>query len=118
MGLSTFLVTLLQLCLLPVIAVVGVLCLLATSLMDCASVLPRLTSRPAHAPPRLPVVLGSGKKLKPPRSIVVTGASTGFGEALALHYAKPGVTLALTGRNEARLKAVVKACTALCVQPR
>lgn len=64
------------------------------------------------------MLLGTGRKLKPPRSIAITGASTGFGEALALHYAKPGVTLALTGRNEARLKAVVKACTAACVHPR
>ena len=62
--------------------------------------------------PRLPVFSGAGKELKPPRSIVVTGASTGFGEALALHYAQPGVSLALTGRNEARLKAVAKACMA------
>ena len=60
----------------------------------------------------LPVLVGAGKQLEPPRSIVITGASTGFGEALALHYAKPGVSLALTGRNADRLKAVASACEA------
>jgi NAD(P)-dependent dehydrogenase (short-subunit alcohol dehydrogenase family) len=60
----------------------------------------------------LPVLVGAGKQLEPPRSIVITGASTGFGEALALHYAKPGVALALTARSEARLKTVANACMA------
>ena len=32
-------------------------------------------------------------------SIVITGASSGIGEALALDYAAPGVALALTGRD-------------------
>ncbi|MBU6235092.1 MAG: SDR family NAD(P)-dependent oxidoreductase [Alphaproteobacteria bacterium] len=39
-------------------------------------------------------------------NIVITGASSGIGEALALHYAASGVVLGLTGRDEARLKAV------------
>ena len=42
--------------------------------------------------------------------IVITGASSGIGEALALDYAAPGVTLALTGRDAARLDAVAVAC--------
>ena len=45
-------------------------------------------------------------------SIVLTGASSGIGEALALDYAAPGVTLALTGRDAERLEAVASACRA------
>jgi short-subunit dehydrogenase len=45
-------------------------------------------------------------------SIVITGASSGIGEALALDYAAPGVALALTGRDPARLDAVAAACRA------
>ncbi len=45
-------------------------------------------------------------------SIVITGASSGIGEALALDYAQPGVALALSGRDAARLKAVAEACRA------
>jgi len=30
--------------------------------------------------------------------IVITGASSGIGEAIALDYARPGAALALTGR--------------------
>ena len=45
-------------------------------------------------------------------SIVVTGASSGIGEALALDYAAPGVALALNGRDGARLQAVADACRA------
>ncbi|MGF7177069.1 SDR family NAD(P)-dependent oxidoreductase [Azospirillum doebereinerae] len=47
-----------------------------------------------------------------PRSIVITGASSGIGEALAMSYAAPGVTLALTGRDAARLEAVAGRCRA------
>ena len=43
-------------------------------------------------------------------SIVITGASSGIGEALALDYAGPGVALALTGRDAARLEAVAAVC--------
>jgi NADP-dependent 3-hydroxy acid dehydrogenase YdfG len=42
--------------------------------------------------------------------IVITGASSGIGEALALHYAAKGVRLSLTGRDAARLKAVSARC--------
>ena len=45
-------------------------------------------------------------------SIVITGASSGIGEALALDYAAPGVALALSGRDAARLEAVAAACSA------
>ena len=42
--------------------------------------------------------------MRDPRSILITGASSGIGEALAELYAAPGVTLALTGRAEAILQ--------------
>ncbi len=47
-----------------------------------------------------------------PRNILITGASSGLGEALALHYAAPDVFLALSGRNEERLLNVAAACRA------
>jgi short-subunit dehydrogenase len=47
-----------------------------------------------------------------PKSILITGASSGIGEALALAYARPEVHLALTGRDEARLEAVAGVCRA------
>lgn len=47
-----------------------------------------------------------------PKNIVITGASSGLGEALALRYAAPGVVLGLTGRDDARLDAVALACIA------
>lgn len=50
--------------------------------------------------------------MKDPRSILITGASSGIGEALALAYAGPGVSLALTGRDAGRLEAVAAACRA------
>src|SRR5512146_1421949 len=43
-------------------------------------------------------------------SIVITGASSGIGEALARDYAAPGIALALNGRDGARLQAVAEAC--------
>lgn len=45
-------------------------------------------------------------------NIVITGASSGIGEALALHYARSGVTLGITGRDAPRLKGVAAACSA------
>ncbi|MBI1180521.1 MAG: SDR family NAD(P)-dependent oxidoreductase [Alphaproteobacteria bacterium] len=51
--------------------------------------------------------------MKNPRSILITGASSGIGAALARHYAAPGVTLHLGGRDQARLEAVAADCAAL-----
>ena len=45
-----------------------------------------------------------------PTSVLITGASSGIGAALALAYAEPGRRLALTGRNEMRLEAVAERC--------
>jgi NAD(P)-dependent dehydrogenase (short-subunit alcohol dehydrogenase family) len=42
-----------------------------------------------------------------PQSLLITGASSGIGEALARHYAAPGVALALTGRDAERLAAAI-----------
>ncbi len=47
-----------------------------------------------------------------PRSIVITGGSSGLGAALARAYAAPGVRLALTGRDAGRLAAVAEDCAA------
>jgi len=47
-----------------------------------------------------------------PQSILITGASSGIGRALALNYAGPGVYLALLGRNQERLDEVSELCRA------
>ena len=49
-------------------------------------------------------------KPQPPRSILITGASSGIGEGLARLYAAPGVFLALSGRDGGRLGDVADAC--------
>lgn len=54
----------------------------------------------------------TSSKSGPPRSILITGASSGIGEALALEYAGPSVSLFLSGRDERRLSAVADACRA------
>jgi NAD(P)-dependent dehydrogenase (short-subunit alcohol dehydrogenase family) len=44
------------------------------------------------------------------RVILITGASSGIGAALALRYARSGITLHLAGRNRERLEAVAARC--------
>lgn len=44
------------------------------------------------------------------KSVLITGASSGLGKALALAYAESGVHLALTGRNQERLEAIAARC--------
>jgi short-subunit dehydrogenase len=47
-----------------------------------------------------------------PRSILITGASSGIGRAVARAYAEPGRRLTLIGRHAERLAAVAAECTA------
>ncbi len=45
-----------------------------------------------------------------PAAVLITGASSGIGEALARDYARPGRFLAICGRDKERLEDVARAC--------
>jgi short-subunit dehydrogenase len=47
-----------------------------------------------------------------PKSILITGGSSGIGAALAEHYAASGVTIFISGRDKDRLEAVAQKCRA------
>ena len=49
----------------------------------------------------------------PDRTILITGASSGLGAALARAYARAGTTLILWGRDRDRLEAIAAQCRAL-----
>ncbi len=51
-------------------------------------------------------------RMQNPQNIIITGASSGLGAALAKAYAASGVTLGLLGRNSARLAEVAGFCKA------
>jgi len=46
------------------------------------------------------------------QSLLITGASSGLGAELAESYAKPGVHVAITGRNDTRLREIEARCKA------
>ena len=48
--------------------------------------------------------------MKNPKSILITGASSGIGRALALEYASSGINLYLCGRDPERLEEIGVAC--------
>jgi short-subunit dehydrogenase len=50
------------------------------------------------------------------RRVLITGASSGLGRALAVHFACSGAKLAITGRDPGRLAAVAAECGALGVE--
>ena len=50
--------------------------------------------------------------MRDPRSILITGASSGLGAALAEGWAASGRRLHLSGRNTDRLEAIAEACRA------
>jgi short-subunit dehydrogenase len=55
----------------------------------------------------------SRRKASMAQRIVITGASSGIGKALALRYAREGASLGLLGRDKDRLEAVAVECRAL-----
>ncbi|MFA5973059.1 MAG: SDR family oxidoreductase [Lentimicrobiaceae bacterium] len=50
------------------------------------------------------------KSTSPSRTIWITGASSGIGEALAMHWASEGTTLILSGRDVKKLDPVAENC--------
>lgn len=48
--------------------------------------------------------------------VVITGASSGIGEAIALLFAKEGANLVIIGRNDSKLKVVAAQCAELGIE--
>ena len=53
----------------------------------------------------------------PPRHILITGASSGIGAALAKRYAQAGTRLSLTARDPARLQEIGELCRGAGAEP-
>eukprot|EP01132_Coremiostelium_polycephalum_P007462 gene7462-9169_t len=51
------------------------------------------------------------KSFPPPKTIVITGASSGIGKGVAIAYAAPNINLMLVGRNKERLEEVKTICS-------
>lgn len=49
--------------------------------------------------------------------VVITGARSGIGEAIALLFAKEGANLVIIGRNDSKLKVVAAQCAELGIPP-
>jgi short-subunit dehydrogenase len=77
------------------IAIVAPVSIALSFLLTIASVLYSLVTRPS---------------LPEPKTILITGSSSGIGKNLAEQYAKEGVTLILLGRNQERLNEVAELC--------
>ncbi len=56
------------------------------------------------------VITRMSEQRNEPRSILITGASSGIGAGLARLYAGPGISLAISGRDKERLLAVAETC--------
>ena len=119
-AITAFVVTTLQLVLLPIVAVFALLAHLITFPLDstCSGRVTSCCCLQLVDVRALGAALFRRKRLPPPKSIVITGATAGIGRALALHYAKTGVTLALTGRNKQNLDDVARECEGRCVAAR
>lgn len=52
------------------------------------------------------------EKMRDPRHVLITGASSGIGAALAMEYARAGCRLTLSGRHPARLAEIAACCRA------
>ena len=50
------------------------------------------------------------KVITSPKSIFITGASSGIGKAISIQFAAPGITLFLCGRNKERLQQTASIC--------
>jgi len=59
----------------------------------------------------------AGRESLPPKHVVITGASSGIGAALAEAFAREGARLTLFGRNAERLEAVAGRCKTWGVEP-
>ena len=74
---------------------------------------PRVSPSAEAGPPDIYVLAiesDTYKRVRDPRSILITGASSGIGAALARAYAAPRTRLAICGRDAARLAAVADLC--------
>jgi hypothetical protein len=79
----------------------------AAASRDCERRLPpTVAGAPGPPPPR--------HALSDPRPILVTGAGSGIGTALARGYTAPGRTLVLAGRDGARLEGAAARCRLIC----